>query len=168
MGYYKDNCFPTINSFVFPSTYRNRDLRGKYTSELNFTNIIKTLADKDSFVVGFTDNMGNKINKVATTGTAGTLEIVIDGYYFCLESITITPNFSLYIRAKDYYLKNFATNDTVMDDTDADTFYFTGISKTSTDGAGNEVATGHLDITDADGNVINQGYIEELTDGKGN
>ena len=63
---------------VFPSSLRagpNGDrASGKYTSEENLTGIIKTLANKDSFIINWdTDN-----NKA---------ELVINGYYFKLTEL---------------------------------------------------------------------------------
>lgn len=68
---------------VFPSIWRQYDLNSKYTSEANFTNIIKSITDRDSFVISY---------------DSGILEVVIYGYYFKLTEYTPGENTTLYIK----------------------------------------------------------------------
>lgn len=63
--------YPSSNVAVFPSAYRQFNRSGKFTSEQNFTNMIKALAGKDSFVVD-----------IITRDNEDYLAVVIDGYYF--------------------------------------------------------------------------------------
>ena len=80
------NYIPSENVTVFPSSLRSASngdrASGKYTSEENLTGIIRTLANKDSFII----NWGPK-----NTPATNTAEIVINGYYFKLLDCTAVP-----------------------------------------------------------------------------
>ena len=70
--------FLSDNVRVFPSAYRITKAEGKYNSEENFTNIINSIVDVDSYVISLSSN--------------NTLKIVIHGYYFEILNFTISSN----------------------------------------------------------------------------
>lgn len=76
------NYIPSEKVTVFPSSLRSAQngdrASGKYTSEENLTGMIRTLANKDSFIISWPDNISE----------SNPAEFVINGYYF---KITDTP-----------------------------------------------------------------------------
>lgn len=83
--------FDRDNVELFPSAYRTYKPKGKFTSEKNFTNIIKSIVDSeangdncDGYVVGYNDidNM---------------LEVIIHGYYFNVK-LSLSSNLWLGIK----------------------------------------------------------------------
>lgn len=83
MAYIKSN-----NISVFPSALRAAEngnyASGKYTSEPNLTGIIKTIADRDSFIIRWDIDEENTENNIA--------EFVINGYYFRISGVDLpTP-----------------------------------------------------------------------------
>lgn len=98
---------------VFPSTYRVVHPEGKFTNETNFANIIKSIVDKQNYVVSYKSNI---------------LRLVIGGYYFRIEGVTILPKWAAIIVEQDlvgrgYNLVNYFDQSTTLDDED----YFKGI-----------------------------------------
>lgn len=136
MAYFLSN-----NVRVFPSTYRTVNASGKFTSETNFTNMIKALAGKDSFVVDLdADN---------------TLKVVVKGYYFEIKGFSPNqPNVWLRINVDNGYLMSLGGSSQLDDASN-----FLGIESNS---------FGDLQVTDENGRLINKGYIDELCDEKGN
>ena len=78
------------NVFIFPCVSRSSDskyeLKSKLMSEENVTNILKSIADKKSFVLSYAD---------------GVLKFVLDGYYFELSEFNLSGNKYAYISYKD-------------------------------------------------------------------
>ena len=64
------NYYPSTAVTVFPSVYRSFNPSGKFTNETNFANIVKSIVNKDSYIVGYDGN---------------TLRLVIFGYYFAVQ-----------------------------------------------------------------------------------
>ncbi len=112
--------YKTLDVKVFPSTYRKEIPQGKYTSENNFVNILNSLTDIDSYVIG-DDN--------------GTLKVVIHGYYFEISNFVIStyPNLWLGIRVEsgNNALVNF--NNGSINELDSSDKFFTGLDFTSTE-----------------------------------
>ena len=67
---------------VFPSMWRQFKPQSKFTNEENFTNILKSVTDKDSYIVDYNN---------------GTLKCVIYGYYFEINNFNLEPDYTLYI-----------------------------------------------------------------------
>ena len=134
MAYFLSN-----NVRVFPSTYRTVNASGKFTSETNFTNMIKALAGKDSFVVDLEVN---------------TLKVVVKGYYFEIDNFTGGPNIWLRVNVNNGYLMSLGGSSQLDDASN-----FLGIESNS---------SGDLQVTNGDGKLINKGYIPELCDEDGN
>ena len=65
------NYFESTQVQVFPSVYRTYNPSGKFTNETNFANIVKSIVDRDSYVVGYDNNI---------------LRLVIFGYYFAITN----------------------------------------------------------------------------------
>ena len=138
----------TGNSDVFPSTYRTERITGRYTSELNFVNIIKSLSNVESFVIDYNNN---------------TLKIIIGGYYFELRSLTnLGVNLYAGIKVINGYLHSFESVTTTMDNGG----FFKGLALNN--GGTPDGSTVSLQITDGEGKIINKGFIKELVDSKGN
>ena len=76
------------NVFVFPCISRTGDyaVDSKLLSEKNLSNIIKCVTDKKSFVIN--NDLSN-------------LEFVLDGYYFKLNSYTLTGTVYAYLTYKE-------------------------------------------------------------------
>jgi len=143
--------FSSGNVKVFPSSYRTQYASGKFTSEENLTSIVKALAGKDSFVVGFTPTGGSTAK--------GVLKVVIDGYYFEITDFEVSGTKTLYIRKDAGYLVNFGDATRNLDATAG----FTGISDT----AGTSGEYYSLQVC-KDSRIINLGYIDALCDSDGN
>ena len=96
---------------VFPSSLRSAEngdrASGKYTSEENLTGMIKTLANKDSFIISWpTDNSENEA------------EIVINGYYFKFKTNNLSTSGNLYAGIKldsSKRLSSLDSSDTRLD-----------------------------------------------------
>lgn len=84
MAYYESD-----NVHVFPSAYRKKFAAGKYTSEYNFTNIINSIVDVDSYVLSTDETLAND----------HTLRVVIHGYYFEIKEFS-KPSGKLYLAIK--------------------------------------------------------------------
>ena len=69
MAYYK-----STDVLAFPTTYRIYNVGGKYTSELNITNMLKAFIAGKSFVIDE--------SKAPSGYTPTSLKVVINGYYF--------------------------------------------------------------------------------------
>lgn len=54
-------------TWVFPAAYRTANIKGMLTSEDNFSNMIRSVVDKESYVISYNNNI---------------LKLVIYGYYF--------------------------------------------------------------------------------------
>ena len=141
------NFFITKNASVFPSTYRIANAAGRYTSEQNFTNLVKSLSKKDSFVVSWLNNV---------------LKVVIDGYYFEIKEYSKQSSGPLSIGTNKVndYLMNVESGGTQLDEGSL----FKGCYYDSTKPSSGS----YLQVLDADGNIINQGYIDALCDSNGN
>ena len=76
--------FATNNVSVFPSSLRSERLEGKYNNEENFTGILTSITDRDSYVISKVDN---------------DLVVVIGGYLFKLNiaGTGISINNDLYL-----------------------------------------------------------------------
>ena len=83
-----DSFVSSDNISVFPSVFRVYNPSGKFTNETNFANIVKSIVDKDSYVVSY-DN------------TSGLLKLVIFGYYFIVEGIYSLPRWAAIKLATD-------------------------------------------------------------------
>ena len=140
--------FNSNNIKVFPSAYRTYNPGGKYTSEQNITNMIKALADKDSFVVDF-------INTSVTLPYRGILKVVVDGYYFEISDFELSGNQYLSIRVENGYLVDYSNATTTLDTGGI----FTGLDHST--------SSGMLQVC-KDGKIINKGFIRELIDSEGN
>ncbi len=97
---------------VFPSVYRTFNPSGKFTNETNFANIVKSIVDKNSYVVSYSDEI---------------LRLVIFGYYFVIEDVTSLPLWAaIHVEedtlARCFNLVNFVDNSTTLDDTATNTF----------------------------------------------
>ncbi len=73
-----DHFYPSDDISVFPSVYRTYNPSGKFTNETNFAGIVKSIVDKDSYVVSFDSNKN-------------ILRIVVFGYYFVINNVTTIP-----------------------------------------------------------------------------
>ena len=140
--------YTTAQVNVFPSAYRTEKPSGKFTSEQNITNLIKSLANKDSFVVDY-----------VTVGKI--LKVVIDGYYFEIKDYDLpTGDLTLYIYVKDNYL--LSVSGTTSLDASGN---FVGISDSDPGIPADYLRK--LEVLKA-GKLVNKGYISELIDGDGN
>lgn len=136
----------------FPVTYRTQTAGGKYTSEVNITNLLKTFIKNKSFVASY-DN--------------GMLKVVINGYYFeyKISQLLEHQNLYLYIRVINGYLVNIDDGSVNLDSDGK----FKGLAYC--DGGtlppvGSDIFT--LKVTDGEGNLINTGFIPTITDENGN
>ena len=142
--------FNSTDVGVFPSAYRSSYSAGKFTSELNMTNMIKALAQRPSFVVGMTST---------------TLKIVVGGYYFEIANFQVSShqNTDVEINVIGGYLMSVDDGDTTLDESDL----FEGLKYTD-NVSGDPVSTDtKLSIT-RNGELVNQGYISNLVDENGN
>ena len=149
-------------SFVFPSAYRTYNVRGRYTSEKNFTNMIKSLADKESFVVSFKVNGANKFDDIGDV--QGNLMVIVQGYLFELTLFKLPATCWVGIKVdSNGYLLSTSGTDTNLDN---DLFEFTGL-EISTSAPSSTSELYWLQVTSG-GKLVNTGYIEKLTDDQGN
>ena len=113
------------NVRIFPSAYRKEYTEGKYNSEENFTNIINSIVDVDSFVISL------------DTST-GLLKFVIHGYYFEILSFSLqsNPNCWAGIRVEQGNNAIVNYNDSSIHDLDSNN-YFYGLVLDSTDPTSN-------------------------------
>lgn len=148
------------NVRVFPSAYRgiNASAAGKFTSEWNITNILKAISTDDSFVVDFS----------GTASTAGTLKVVIGGYYFEVDNLKMPSSGDLWLGIhvpNTNYLSNYDDNSTKLDDNN----YFTGLAYFSSEPAKDKTLFPRVKVWDgATAKLCSTGYIKALTDPLGN
>ena len=137
------------NIIVFPSALRSQELSGKYTSERNFTTIIKSICELDSFLISAEPN-----------GALTDIECIIDGYYFKFSTNNITDNMTLYINvpADTGLLSNVVDSSITLDQNNI--FYGLSLDKPL-------VFTNQLQIR-KNGKWVNKGWISGLTDEDGN
>lgn len=138
------------NVNVFPTVFRTYTSAGKFTNETNFANIVKSIVDRDSYVVRYESNV---------------LEVVIFGYYFKIEGITTLPYWLAIKVASDtpsrgYNLVNYGDSSTTLDTSTEDNSSFQGLESGSTaDGmpTNGEVSAGVirrvLQIRDSNGKI---------------
>lgn len=131
---------------VFPSAYRVYTGAGKFTSERNITNLIKALADKDSFVVGEV-----KDNRFA---------VVVKGYYFDwpLSFNNGKTNLRVNINIVNDYLVNVSDSSTTLDVGTN----FTGLQYDTSDHSSD---SNWLQVI-LNNELVNTGYINGLIDPK--
>lgn len=139
--------YPSSNVAVFPSAYRQFNRSGKFTSEQNFTNMIKALAGKDSFVVDLIERNNEDY-----------LAVVIDGYYFEIKDNwqSLPQSLVLYIRVDNGYLVKVDDGTTTLDSGSN----FVALAHGSASGY-----TAELEVV-RDGKLVNKGYIPDLCDSK--
>ena len=139
--------YHSSNVAVFPSAYRQFNRSGKFTSEQNFTNMIKALAGKDSFVVD-----------IITRNNEDYLAVVIDGYYFEIKDNwqSLPQSLVLYIRVDNGYLVKVDDGTTILDSGSN----FVALSTKEISGH-----TAKLEVV-RDGKLVNKGYISDLCDSK--
>lgn len=84
----------SANAIVFPAANRKNNTRAVYPSEINLTNIIKSVTDQDSFLIDATkkENNDNEFSSI---------ELIIGGYYFKLTDL----DFSNYSGDIYFYIK---------------------------------------------------------------
>lgn len=84
----------STNAIVFPAANRKNNTRAVYPSEINLTNIIKSVTDQDSFLIDATkdENSDNIFSSI---------ELIIGGYYFKLTNL----DFSNYSGDIYFYIK---------------------------------------------------------------
>jgi len=71
--------FKTVNVKAFPTSNRTAVTDGKLTSEENLVNIINSIVDYDSYVIG----LSNEVNPYDNTSiSVPVLSVVIHGYFF--------------------------------------------------------------------------------------
>ena len=108
-----DNYVKSNSIGVFPSVFRTYTPAGKFTNETNFANIVKSVVDRDSYVLSYKSNI---------------LRLVIFGYYFVIEGITSPPLWAAIRVAADtlarcYNLVNYDDSSVDLDTGGADSSF---------------------------------------------
>ena len=153
MAYYK-----STDVLAFPTTYRIYNVGGKYTSELNITNMLKAFIKNKSFV----------IDETGTTPSPTSLKVVINGYYFeiafsAFSGNRVPANLYLGIRVDPSgYLVNIEDGSVNLDISSNFTALAGNINSAPTG------CTSTLQITDSSGKLVNTSFIPSIADENGN
>lgn len=142
------------NINVFPTTYRTQYLEGKYTSENNFVNILNSLTDIDSYVLGDIDDNGS--------WQSPWLRVVIHGYYFEIRMSSLSANMWLGIKVErgavhSNALVNFSDSSTTMDENNEFKGLSMEISATEPSYPESDYYDYYwLNVTDKNGKIVNR------------
>ena len=155
MAYYK-----STDVLAFPTTYRIYNVGGKYTSELNITNMLKAFIAGKSFVIDE--------SKAPSGYTPTSLKVVINGYYFeiafsAFPESKVPANLYLGIKVDaSGYLVNIGDSSVNLD-VNSDFTALAGNINSAPSGC-----TSTLKVTDNSGNLVNTSYIPSIADENGN
>ena len=155
MAYYK-----STDVLAFPTTYRIYNVGGKYTSELNITNMLKAFIAGKSFVIDE--------SKAPSSYTPTSLKVVINGYYFeiafsAFPESKVPANLYLGIKVDaSGYLVNIGDSSVNLD-VNSDFTALAGNINSAPSGC-----TSTLKVTDNSGNLVNTSYIPSIADENGN
>ncbi len=133
---------------AFPTTYRIYNAGGKYTSELNITNMLKSFIQNKSFVIDKSDSI---------------LKVVINGYYFeisysAFDQGNVPAYLYLGIRVENGYLVSNVDGSVNLDVGSE----FTGLKYRI-----NSAPTGcshTLQVTGENGELVNTSFIPSIAD----